>query len=182
MMDGEIGVDSTPGQGSTFWFELPLETGLAVPSETTTKTAEAVDDFGSVEHPRILLVEDNHINQKLALAMLTSLGESAEVAENGRIAVEMMQSRSDEFDLILMDCQMPEMDGYEATGITRKHTLGAEVPIIAMTANAMVGDREKCLRAGMNDHLVKGITKQSLGATVKNGPPAGCPPRPDQYA
>ncbi len=107
---------------------------------------------------RILLVEDNLVNQKLANMILTKAGYQVEVAANGKIAVEMFCSSPDEFDTILMDVQMPEMDGYEATRQIRKlgHT---DIPILAMTANAMKGDRELCLEAGMNDYITKPIKR-----------------------
>ena len=107
---------------------------------------------------RILLVEDNLVNQKLANMILTKAGYQVEVAANGKIAVEMFCNKPDDFDTILMDVQMPEMDGYEATRKIRKlgHT---EIPILAMTANAMKGDRELCLEAGMNDYITKPIKR-----------------------
>jgi signal transduction histidine kinase/CheY-like chemotaxis protein len=107
---------------------------------------------------RILLVEDNLVNQKLATMILTKAGYNVEVAANGRIAVEMFSANPDNFDTILMDVQMPEMDGYEATRQIRK--LGfTSIPILAMTANAMKGDRELCLDAGMNDYITKPIKR-----------------------
>ncbi len=110
---------------------------------------------------RILLVEDNLVNQKLASMILTKAGYSVEVAGNGRIAVEMFNARAEEFDIILMDVQMPEMDGYEATRQLRE--LGfTDIPILAMTANAMKGDRELCLEAGMNDYISKPIKRDTV--------------------
>ncbi len=107
---------------------------------------------------RILLVEDNLVNQKLATMILTKAGYNVEVAANGKIAVEVFSANPDHFDTILMDVQMPEMDGYEATRQIRK--LGyTDIPILAMTANAMKGDRELCLEAGMNDYITKPIKR-----------------------
>ncbi len=107
---------------------------------------------------RILLVEDNLVNQKLANMILTKAGYNVEVAANGKIAVDMFSSAPENFDTILMDVQMPEMDGYEATRQIRK--LGfTDVPILAMTANAMKGDRELCIEAGMNDYITKPIKR-----------------------
>lgn len=107
---------------------------------------------------RILLVEDNLVNQKLAKMILTKAGYNVEVAANGKIAVEMFSANPESFDTILMDVQMPEMDGYEATRQIRK--LGFDkIPILAMTANAMKGDRELCLDAGMNDYITKPIKR-----------------------
>ena len=114
----------------------------------------------------VLLVEDNPVNQKVAQAMLAKLGIPVEVANNGREAVEMVQVR--DFDLVLMDCQMPVMDGYEATAAIRAMPggRGEHLPIIALTANAMQGDRQKCLEAGMDDFLSKPYGLAQLHATV----------------
>ena len=112
---------------------------------------------------KVLLVEDNRVNQRLALALLKKRGIQADLAENGREAVEALSCC--EFDLVLMDCQMPEMDGYEATRLIRdpeSEVLNHSVPIIAMTANAMKGDLENCLEAGMNDYVSKPVKTQIL--------------------
>ena len=112
---------------------------------------------------RVLLAEDNSVNQKLAVRVLSALGVTTTIADNGRIALEWL--RKERFDAVLMDCQMPEMDGYEATRAIRSSgaaTLDADIPIIAMTANALAGDREQCLAAGMTDYLTKPIEKRRL--------------------
>jgi len=122
---------------------------------------------------RILLVEDNIINQKVALAVLENLGYRAEVAANGREAIESLQTMP--FDLVLMDCEMPEMDGFEATRKIRswqdssdeKLRSKSSIPVIAMTAHAMTGDRDKCLNAGMNDFLSKPVAPYLLAAVIK---------------
>ena len=108
---------------------------------------------------RILLAEDNPVNQKLAVLILTKAGYNIEVAANGRQAVEAFSAKPDQFDLILMDVQMPEMDGLAATRVLRDKGF-TSVPIIAMTANAMKGDREICLEAGMNDYISKPIKRE----------------------
>ena len=113
---------------------------------------------------RILVVEDNVTNQKVALAMLAKLGYRADIAENGKEAV--LASRKIPFDLVLMDCQMPEMDGYEATRRMRRSKNHA-VPIIAMTAHAMKRDREKCIKAGMNDYITKPVSSAALAEVLE---------------
>jgi CheY-like chemotaxis protein/HPt (histidine-containing phosphotransfer) domain-containing protein len=114
---------------------------------------------------RLLLVEDNTVNVKVALRMLANLGCLVDVAYNGKEAVTMAQSTS--YDLIFMDCQMPEMDGYEATGeIRRRERLGERIPIVAMTAHAMPGDRERCIEAGMDDYISKPLRQADLQRAI----------------
>ncbi|GAA4650038.1 hypothetical protein GCM10023116_23210 [Kistimonas scapharcae] len=132
------------------------------PVQKQNTTKESMDIFS--ENTSLLLVEDNVVNQKVALAMLKKAGLTADVAENGRLAVEAWTNKH--YDLILMDCQMPEMSGYEATGLIRQKEQEQgnqqHTPIVAMTANAMEGDREKCLAAGMDDYLSKPIKADVL--------------------
>ena len=123
----------------------------------TTPTLKPEDPDKSV---RVLLAEDNAINQKLAVRLLQKLGVTVDVAGNGKEALQM--SGMFDYDLILMDCQMPEMDGYEATRQIRARENGGRVPIVALTANAMKGDREKCVDAGMDDHVTKPIRHGAL--------------------
>ena len=134
-----------------------MHQGQITPEKTETVTA-AEDNIFS-ENIRLLLVEDNIINQKVAVSMLNKLGLNfIDIAEDGKKAVSMVQNKS--YDLILMDCQMPVMSGYESTGVIRKWEMTQHLPrlpIVAMTANAMTGDREKCLAAGMDDYLSKPI-------------------------
>jgi len=170
LMGGTIGVHSVPGQGSTFWFELPL---------VRRATAEP-DSESSAQSPprhlrgrRILLVEDNRINQEVALHMLRRVGLQVDVAAHGGEALERLAQST--YDAILMDCQMPVMDGYETTRRIRALPGFAQLPIIAMTANALRGDRERSLEAGMNEHLSKPINLQQLYQTLGRWLPQ--PPR-----
>ena len=114
---------------------------------------------------RVLVVEDNRINQRIAREILQGVGVEVEIAANGAIAVQVVRDHS--FDLVLMDLQMPEMDGYQATRMIRKDKQFDALPIVAMTAHAMAGDREKCLDAGMNDHLAKPIDPNHLFAVLQ---------------
>ena len=109
----------------------------------------------------MLLVEDNPVNKKLATLMLTKGGYLVEIADNGREAVEKFTNSPDDFDLILMDIQMPEMDGMTATQAIRSKGFDT-IPIIAMTAHAMKGDREKCIEAGMDDYVTKPIRRETV--------------------
>ena len=166
-MAGSIGVESEPGKGSRFWFHLPLEAATEpvdaiepVPSEASPLPADGVTG-----QAKVLLVEDNLINQKLVMTLLAKLGYPVRLAENGRLAVEAAET--EDFTLILMDMQMPEMDGLEATRRIRAGGgLNAGKPIIALTANAMASDREACRAVGMNDFLSKPFNRADLAACL----------------
>ena len=118
-----------------------------------------------VQSLRVLVVEDNAVNQRVARRMLERMGHAVEIAENGKIAVE--RCAQDVFDLVLMDCQMPVMDGLSATRELRRREASRALPIVAMTANAMPGDREACSEAGMDDFLSKPVTLDALSLVLK---------------
>lgn len=180
LMGGSIGVNSQPGVGSTFWFTLPLIAAESIGESVEVPLLEtAVDDlaeapagslapFSAAEQGgRLLLVEDNFVNQRVALYMLNKLGHRVDVARHGREAVAMLAKAT--YDLVLMDCQMPEMDGFEATRIIRDRNssvLDHDVPVIAMTANAFPEDRARALAGGMNDFLAKPVDRAVLASML----------------
>jgi PAS domain S-box-containing protein len=168
LMDGEIGVDSIEGQGSKFWFTVPLEMIGVEKKQVIAATTQTIADIPSISGMHILVAEDNAVNQTIAKAMLTKLGATCEVVENGKLALEALESGK--YDLILMDCQMPEMDGYEATRTIRLNESAdiQTIPIVALTAHAMAGDREKCLDAGMDDYLTKPIHMKNLAQAISD--------------
>jgi len=169
LMGGEVGVESRPGCGATFWFTARLVKAAdhKVASGTTRSDGALFQPIA--DSKRVLVAEDNPVNTEVATAMLELLGVHVQSVSNGRAAVEM--AARERFDMILMDCQMPEMDGFEATRQIRAHERAAghrngHVPIIALTAHAMKGDREQCLAAGMDDYLTKPFTHETLGAML----------------
>ena len=161
LMGGTLTVRTEEGRGSTFLLRVPFTTA----GEEAIPAGLQHARFGPRALPapglRILLAEDNPVNQRLSVRLLEKLGCRADVAANGREAVEM--TRRGEYDLILMDCRMPEMDGYTATReIRNREGGGSHVPIVAMTAHAVVGAREECLGAGMDDYITKPVSPQEL--------------------
>jgi len=171
LMGGIIGVESALGLGANFWLTLPLtpvKSNAPVLSSASnqkpvpvTNAEESLPDYSNKQ---VLVVEDNTVNQKVILAQLARFQIKPDVVHNGQIALDKLQCET--YDLILMDCQMPVMDGYETTRILRGREIAADdvrrTPIVAFTAHAALEEREKCLAAGMDDYLSKPITKMAL--------------------
>jgi CheY-like chemotaxis protein len=173
MMGGALWVESEPGRGSAFHFTLRLRQGADIGQETEA-SADFPDDTPPLPPLHILLAEDNDINQEIAAEILKSLGATLRMAANGAEALHLFEAEP--FDLILMDIQMPIMDGLTATRLIRTspHPAAMSIPIIAMTANAISGDRERGLAAGMNEYVTKPINITELKRTLaawsdKNG-------------
>jgi len=160
LMGGEIGVESQPGIGSRFWIRLRLP-------QAKPLTEDKEDVIASAAPPaaggHVLLVEDNHVNQKVARIMLEKRGCSVSIAENGQQALDRIAREP--FSLVFMDCQMPLMDGYEATRRIRQREAGLQVehlPVVAMTANTTDGERSRCLEAGMDDYITKPLEPKEI--------------------
>jgi CheY-like chemotaxis protein len=178
LMGGEIYVESAPGKGSTFHFDVVLR---AAHASDQVPFAPALNGLNAQVHLnghdagkthaartglRILIAEDNAINARVALRLLEKHGHRPTLVQNGKMAVDALQAEA--FDLVLMDLQMPDMDGFEATHAIREleKTTGRHVPIVAMTAHAMNGDRERCLSSGMDSYVSKPINQQQLLETI----------------
>jgi CheY-like chemotaxis protein len=167
MMGGEVGVESAPGDGSMFWFTVRLDKDkesavLPAPIFPVEEGLRCLrDGFAGV---RVLLAEDEPISQEVARGLLEDAGLAVDIASDGATALE--QTRNRPYALILMDMQMPRLNGMDATRAIRADSLNRDTPIIAMTANAFDGDRENCLASGMNEHLAKPVNPGALYAVL----------------
>jgi signal transduction histidine kinase/CheY-like chemotaxis protein/ligand-binding sensor domain-containing protein len=170
LMGGTVGFRSTPGAGSTFWVTLPMQPAVAAAPQTLAPRLQS----GPTPENRwlVLLAEDNAVNQKLARHVLGKLGCEVDVANNGVEALERWHQRP--YDAIFMDCQMPVLDGYETTQrIRASGERGRKIPIVAITASSMVGDRERCLAAGMTDYISKPLDPRDLRRVLQAMLPQG---------
>ena len=182
LMEGDIWLESEVGVGSTFYARLAFDIapmGTQIETEQTAGPAAALQSLSSAvfEYPvRILLVDDNRVNQVVAMGMLKKRGCEVTTAANGLEALQVLAEQS--FDLVLMDVQMPELDGYETTARIRARERWRELPIIAMTAHAMKGDRQRCIDAGMNDYIAKPIRADALNEIINRWAPDSSRPAP----
>jgi len=178
LQGGTIRVESRPGQGSTFTVEIPFEIA-PVQAPMVELRQEKVTASAASRQTRLLLVEDNAVNQRVVLAMLRKKEYKIDVANNGQEALEKLKSAVDPYSLILMDVQMPVLDGLETTRAIRRNPSWNHLPIIAMTAHAMIGDRERCLEAGMNGYISKPVQQAGLISVIEqflaSGPGVAAP-------
>jgi two-component system sensor histidine kinase/response regulator len=176
LMGGEVGADSTPGAGSRFWFSAWVMTAAIATDAIGSAQPTDAPALPSWPGARVLLAEDNRLNQDVAVELLRAVGIVPDVADDGAQAVQM--ARTQRYDLILMDVQMPGLDGLQATRELRAEPDALALPIVAMTAGAFAEDRKACLAAGMNDHIAKPIEQPALNAVLRRWlPPTTAAPR-----
>jgi CheY-like chemotaxis protein len=169
LLGGELQLNSAPGQGSTFYFQIrfPLASlAVAELPQSAAAGGAAPERVKRLLGLRVLVVEDNKINQMVAKGLLAKEGADITMADNGQLGVAAVAAAQPPFDVVLMDIQMPVMDGYAATRAIRQELGLTTLPIIAMTANAMASDRVACLEAGMDDHVGKPFDLDHLVATL----------------
>jgi signal transduction histidine kinase/DNA-binding response OmpR family regulator len=166
LQGGQIRVESRVGRGSTFTVEIPFETAPAG-EPTVEPRLEQRTVAPATKQARLLLVEDNAVNQRVVLAMLRKKNYVIDVANNGQEALDKLERATEPYNLILMDVQMPILDGLETTKAIRRNNDWDNLPIIAMTAHAMIGDRERCLQAGMNAYVSKPVQQAGLIAVIE---------------
>ncbi len=165
MQEGEVGVDSMPGQGSTFWFRVRLDkTGLPCCAEDRSVIHVSEKMLATINGARILLVENNLFNQQVATEFLENAGAMVCIAQNGREAIDLLVNGR--FDCVLMDIQMPVLDGFETTRLIRANPALAKIPVIAMTANVSDEYRRRCLVAGMNGFIGKPFRPDAFYAAI----------------
>jgi CheY-like chemotaxis protein/HPt (histidine-containing phosphotransfer) domain-containing protein len=166
LQGGQIRVESRVGRGSTFTVEIPFEKAPAA-APTVEPQHEPRLSVPAAQQARLLLVEDNAVNQRVVLAMLRKKNYAIDVANNGQEALEKLERATEPYNLILMDVQMPVLDGLETTKAIRRNNDWDNLPIVAMTAHAMIGDRERCLQAGMNAYISKPVQQAGLIAVIE---------------
>jgi signal transduction histidine kinase/ActR/RegA family two-component response regulator len=167
LMGGTLGATSEPGRGSTFWFELPMrEVATSVPPSANERVVHLSERRSDPDAALVLIVEDSPVNRLVAVHVLERCGFRSHVVNDGREALHALSTQR--YDAVLMDCQMPDIDGYEATReLRRRENGGRHTPVIAMTAHAMTGDRERCLEAGMDDYIAKPVRSHALNEVLR---------------
>jgi CheY-like chemotaxis protein len=179
-MQGRIWLESKPGEGSTFSFTARFGLAAAAPTKEDTQPRTEPTEAKPSRKLRILVADDNLVNLRLAGSLLAKQGHSAVTVSNGREALAALEQQS--FDLALMDVQMPDMDGFETTKAIRaqERTSHKHLPIVAMTAHAMIGDRERCLAAGMDSYVTKPVDATKLFTAIADALPKDSALKPAQ--